>query len=171
MADFRGDLNSYPKSIQFPATKRRLFEANFTGGDITSEGGVLIVRQADQRLQLCQAVAEALDDGRRQAGCTHDTLRLIRQRLYGLTLGYEDLNDHQQLRLDPAIQSAINRDQPLASSSTLCRFENQFDRDAAWALHEVLVNQFIASFKHPHTFLLFRSVLSDRRVPAKRRFV
>ena len=59
----------------------------------------------------------------------------------------EDLNDHDGLRQDVALQTAVERDQWLASASTLCRFENRADRETAWRLHEVLLDQFIASFK------------------------
>jgi hypothetical protein len=101
----------------------------------------------DQRLGLSAAVAGALDDPRRQASCLHDAVSLLRQRLYALALGYEDLNDHQSLRADVAIQTAVDRDTVLASSATLCRWENRADREAAWKLHEILLDQFIASFK------------------------
>ena len=66
---------------------------------------------------------------------------------YAIALGYEDLNDHDVLRQDVALQTAVERDQWLASASTLCRFENRADRETAWRLHEVLLDQFIASFK------------------------
>ena len=92
-------------------------------------------------------LARALSDPRRQASCDHDVPGLVRQRLYAIALGYEDLNDHDGLRQDVALQTAVERDQWLASASTLCRFENRADREAAWRLHEVLLDQFIASFK------------------------
>jgi hypothetical protein len=139
--------NCTQQSFAFPACKRRAVEANFQGGDITSDGGVLLLRQVDQRLGLSAAVASALNDPRRQASCQHDAVSLLRQRLYALALGYEDLNDHQSLRTDVAIQTAVDRGTVLASSATLCRWENRADREAAWKLHEVLVDQFIASFK------------------------
>ena len=66
-----------------------------------------------------------------------------------IALGYEDLNDHEALRQDVALQTAVERDRFLASASTLCRFENQADRDTAWRLHEILVDQFIGSYKRP----------------------
>jgi len=122
-------------------------EASFDGGDITSDGGVVLLRQADRCLGLSEAVAQALGDDRRQASCTHDLPSLVRQRLYALALGYEDLNDHHTLRDDLAIQTAVERDTRLASASTLCRWENRADRATAWRLHEVLVDQFIASFE------------------------
>ena len=135
------------ESFDFPACKRRSVEARFDGGDITGDGGVLLLQQADRRLGLSQAVAHAITDSRRRASCLHDLPSLIRQRLYGLALGYEDLNDHQALRHDLALQTAVARDTPLASASTLCRWENQADRAAAVRLHEVLIEQFIASFR------------------------
>lgn len=138
----------YQRTFEFPRVNRRVVEASFSGGDITSNGGVLLLRQADHRLGLSEAITSALNDPRRAASCDHDQLALVRQRVYALALGYEDLNDHQQLRHDVAMQTAVQRERSLASSPTLCRFENRADRDTAWRLHEVLVDQFIASFKH-----------------------
>ncbi len=139
--------NCTQTAFDFPPLKRRRIDANFEGGDITGDGGVLLLRQVDQRLGLSAAVARALEDPRRQASCTHDGVSLLRQRLYALALGYEDLNDHQSLRADVALQTAVDRDTVLASSATLCRWENRADREAVWKVHEVLVDQFMASFK------------------------
>jgi hypothetical protein len=139
--------NCTQESFQFPACKRRKVEANFQGGDITSDGGVLLLQQADRRLGLTEAIARILDDPRRQASVDHNGLNLLRQRIYGLGLGYEDLIDHETLRQDLAIQTALGRTEELASSSTLCRWENRADRETAGRMHEVIVEQFIASFK------------------------
>ena len=139
--------NCTQESFEFPVLKRRIVEANFQGGDITSDGGVLLLQQVDRRLGLNEAVARTLDDPRRQASVDHDGLSLLRQRVYALALGYEDRNDHETLRLDLAIQTALGRTEELASSSTLCRWENRVDRETARRMHEVIVEQFIASFK------------------------
>ena len=61
-----------------------------------------------------------------------------------MSLGYGDLNDHHSLRDDLLLQSALDKDQPLASAPTLCRFENSMGRKEAVAIHEVLVERFIA---------------------------
>ena len=135
--------------LSFPQVKGREAEADFSGGDVTSDGGVLLLRQADRRLGLTSSVAGLLDDPRRRASCGHDVLAMPRQRVYGLALGYEDLNDRGNLRSDPAIQTAVDRDSALASSPTLCRFENRANRTAAVAMHEVLVERFIASHPEP----------------------
>ncbi len=137
----------YQRTYEFPRVNRRVVEAGFDGGDITSDGGVLLLRQADRLLGLSKAVAAALSDSRRQASCAHTLESLLRQRLYAIALGYEDLNDHDTLRQDVALQTAVECDHPLASAPTLCRFENRADRDTAWRLSEVLVEQFVASFK------------------------
>ena len=137
----------YQRSFEFPRVNRRIVEARFDGGDITSDGGVLLLRQADRLTGLSDSIARALSDPRRQASCDHDVPGLVRQRLYAIALGYEDLNDHDGLRQDVALQTAVERDQWLASASTLCRFENRADRETAWRLHEVPLDQFIASFK------------------------
>ena len=137
----------YQRSFEFPRVNRRIVEARFDGGDITSDGGVLLLRQADRLTGLSDSITRTLSDPRRQASCDHDVPGLVRQRLYAIALGYEDLNDHDGLRQDVALQTAVERDQWLASASTLCRFENRADRETAWRLHEVLLDQFIASFK------------------------
>ena len=156
--------NCTQESFQFPACQRRKVEANFHGGDITSNAGVLLLQQADHRLGLTEAIAHALDDPRRRASCQHDGLSLLRQRIYGLALGYEDLNDHQGLRQDVAVQTALGRDQTLASSSTLCRWENRADRQVAWEIHEVLIAQFIESHKRPPRELILDFDATDDRV-------
>ena len=121
----------YQNSFEFPRLCRRVVEARFDGGQITSDGGALLLRQADRYLGLTQAVAEALSDPRRRKSCVHDVHSLVRQRVYAVALGYEDLNDHDSLRREVGLQTAVERDRALASASTLCRFESRADRAAA----------------------------------------
>jgi hypothetical protein len=71
---------------------------------------------------------------------------LLKQRIYGIALGYEDLNDHITLRNDLGFQTAVNRDEVLASSSTLCRLENTSNRQIAVDMNKLLVEIFIKSF-------------------------
>ncbi|SDH02785.1 IS1380 family transposase [Nitrosomonas sp. Nm132] len=155
------------ESFNFPEVKKRTIEVNFQGGDITSDGGVMLLRQADKRIGLSKAVAQALEDNRRQASCKHDSLALLRQGVYALACGYEDLNDHQQLRHDLAIQSAVEREEVLASSSTLCRWENQANRQTAWHIHRVMIDRFMASFKQPPKELILDFDATDDAVHGK----
>ena len=154
-------------SIDFPSCKRRKVEADFSGGDVSSDGGGLLLRQVDQRLGLLHEVARYLDDPRRQASCTHDYESLLRQRVFGLCLGYEDLNDHQDLRLDPAIQTSLGKDTSLASAPTLCRFESHADRKLAWTIHQVILDKFIASFDTPPEELILDFDATDDPVHGK----
>lgn len=147
--------------LQFPRCQRHQVQAEFTGGDITSDGGVLLLRQVDKRLGLLAAVDRVLPDPRDPRLIAHSQLSLLRQRVYGLCLGYEDLNDHTTLRTDVALQTALERTAPLASAATLCRLENRADRAVMWRLHEVLVEQFIASFHAPPTELILAVDATD----------
>ncbi len=137
------------ESIRFPSCKGRLVETSFSGGAITSDGGAVLLRQADRMLGLTDRAARSLTDTRRQASCRHSLLTMVRQRVYALALGYEDLNDHDELRSDPALQTAVDADGPLAGASTLCRLERGMGREDAVRPHEALVDRFIASFPRP----------------------
>ena len=132
-------------SFEFPACRKRRVAADFLGGDITSNGGVLLLRQADRLLGLTASVACRLSDARQKGKVEHRFAAMLRQRVFALAQGYEDVNDHAALRHDLALQTAAERDRVLASPSTLSRFENAADRDWAWHIHQVLIDSFIAS--------------------------
>ena len=136
------------KQLEFEPFKRRRVEANFDGGDVSSDGGLLLLRKLERRLGLIDAVARALADPRDPERIKHELVDMLRQRVFGLVQGYEDLNDHAALRNDVLMQTACERDTALASAPTLCRLENRASRAGAWAIHEVIVQKFIASFKH-----------------------
>ena len=87
--------------------------ADFSGGTLSSDGGVLLLRQVDASIGLTQSLAQCFCDGRQQVYVDHSVQQLLAQRLYGLALGYEDLNDHQWLRLDPLLAAACNKHDPL----------------------------------------------------------
>uniref|UniRef100_UPI003AF48A4F IS1380 family transposase n=2 Tax=Thiolapillus sp. TaxID=2017437 RepID=UPI003AF48A4F len=89
---------------------------------------------------------------------------LLRQRVYALCQGYEDLNDHNDLRRDPAFQTAVGQDECLGSSPTLCRLENRVDRVTAVAIHRVFVERFIASYEEPPEELILDFDATDDRV-------
>jgi hypothetical protein len=109
--------------------------ADFSGGTLSSDGGVLLLRQVDQSLGLSRALAACFEDKRDPRYVDHGVEELVVQRLFGLALGYEDLNDHEQLRLDPLLAVACDKVDPLgqdrlrhkgialAGASTLNRLE------------------------------------------------
>lgn len=156
--------NGIQKELAFPSIKRRQVEANFEGGEVSSDGGILLLQQVDRRLGLVEALDAVLPDPRDPLLIRHAQVDLLRQRIYGLALGYEDLNDHESLRHDLAWQTALQRTEPLAGDSTLCRLEQRAGRAAAVAFHEVLVEKFIASFAQAPTELILDFDATDDRV-------
>jgi len=95
-------IKKVQKVIKFSSSKRRKLIANFNGGTITSDGGVLLIREIDKKIGFTKKLAKIIPDQRQQSYITHDMVSLLKQRIYGLILGYEDLNDHEILRKDAA---------------------------------------------------------------------
>jgi hypothetical protein len=133
------------ETVEFGRVGRRVVEASFDGGDIVSDGGVLLLKQVDERLGLTRAAALALGDERRASSVRHSVHTLLAQRIYGLCLGWSDVCDHNVLRNDLVLQTAVGRAEPLGSAPTLSRLETSATSEHAAALHEVLMRQFIAS--------------------------
>jgi len=125
--------------MEFQGLGRRQVQAAFDGGHVSSDGGALLLREVDLRLDICRRFAECFSDYRHPAFVEHSVVSLIRQRVMGLCLGYEDLNDHDTLSLDPLLAAACGSDDPegthrrntrarengqaLAAHSTLDRLE------------------------------------------------
>jgi len=97
-------------SFGFEASGRREIVARFDGGTISSDGGAFLLRQTDKRLNLLPRLAECFLDGRNQILVEHSILEMLSQRVYGLALGYEDINDHEQLRNDPVFGILAGRE-------------------------------------------------------------
>jgi hypothetical protein len=113
-------------SFGFEACGRREIVARFDGGTITSDGGALLLRQTEKRLKLLRRLAACFLDGRQPERIEHSIEEMLAQRIYGLALGYEDVNDHEQLRIDPLFHVLAERhqmDRSLAGKSTLNRLE------------------------------------------------
>jgi len=139
--------------LLFSSLGRQQVQADFAGGTLTSDAGGLLLREVNRRCGLIDALAACLTDPRDPARITHDLRTMLAQRIYGLALGYEDLNDHTTLRQDPLFAVLADQrpdpEQPLASAPTLCRLENRVNRASLARISAVLVEQFIASFDRP----------------------
>jgi hypothetical protein len=126
-----------PHQFEFQGLTRRTVVASFDGGTLSSDGGVLLLAAVDRRLRLLEQFASCFEDHRNPALVEHSIEELVRQRVFGLALGYEDLNDHDELRTDPLLASVVgkadptgsdrrqeqDRGKPLAGKSTLNRLE------------------------------------------------
>jgi hypothetical protein len=136
------DCNDQP--LLFQDLGSRQVVAAFSGGTLSSDGGALLLRQVDANLGLTRTLAQCFYDTRDQLYVDHSVEQLLAQRIYGLALGYEDLNDHQRLRLDPLLATACNKEDPLgedrfnpahrgialAGTSTLNRLELSNNRSS-----------------------------------------
>lgn len=146
---------SESEQLTFTSIKGRQVGVDFAGGEVSSDGGLLLVREVDRKLGLIDAIARRLTDPRESGKVVHENETMLRQRVMAMIAGWEDLNDAATLRTDPVHQVAAGSDEVLASAPTLCRFENRQDRAAAWAVNELLVEQFIASHaKAPAVLIL-----------------
>ena len=146
------------RSIPFTPLARRDVVARFDGGKITSDAGALLLREVAARSKLFQRMSGAVPDPRDPDLIEHDQQTMFAQRVLGIACGWEDLNDHHGLRIDPLMQVASERDadedRPLASPATLCRLENRVSRRSCVRLSKLLVELFIESFDQPPTELI-----------------
>ena len=151
------------KPLEFEPHQRRRVVADFDGGPITSDAGALLLRQVDQYLSLCGQIADCFTDHRDPKRIRHSLRSLIAQRIVGIALGYEDLNDHEQLRHDPLMALFSEKGHrgdspPLAGKSTLNRLEHapaegpgryhKIDHDPE-ALQALLVELFTQAHPQP----------------------
>ena len=113
-------------SFEFEAHFSRQVTAKFDGGTLTTDGGGLLLRQTEKRISLLKRLTACFTDCRRADRVEHRLEEMLAQRIYGLALGYEDLNDHEQLRHDPLLGVLAGKKQigqSLAGKSTLNRLE------------------------------------------------
>lgn len=101
--------------LLFQDLGHRQVVADFSGGTLSSDAGVLLLREVDASLGLTQSLARCFSDFREQVFVDHSVQQMVAQRIYGLALGYEDLNDHERLRLDPVLATACNKVDPLGN--------------------------------------------------------
>ena len=100
------------RTFAFEALGRREVTARFDGGPMTSDAGGLLLRQVEERLGIIRQLAECFTDHRDEELIEHSVEELLRQRIFGLALGYEDLNDHDELRHDPLLATLVGKRDP-----------------------------------------------------------
>lgn len=110
-----------PIQMEFQGLGRRKVQAAFDGGHVSSDGGAVLLRETDLRFDLCRRFAQCFTDHRDQRFVEHKLPALIRQRVLGLCLGYEDLNDHDTLSLDPLLAAACGHEDPEGKARTNLR--------------------------------------------------
>jgi len=118
--------------FEFARVEGRRVEASFDGGAISSDAGALLLGQTDRAIRLTERFAACFTDRRQRALVEHEVGTLVMQRIFGIALGYEDLNDHDTLRRDPVLSVLAGKLQagradcaPLAGKSTLNSYTNR----------------------------------------------
>lgn len=146
-----GDL-----SLDFLPSHPVKFE--ISSAPLSTDAGLLLVRQFDEQIGLTERFAKALSDARDRSLTTQGIKDMVRQRIYGIIAGYEDQNDHDTLRYDPVFKLIADRlpdGADLASQPTLSRFENAVTIADLWRLRNVLVEEFLQSFDAPPLHVTF----------------
>lgn len=140
-------------TFEFPAVRARKITAAFDGGRISSDGGVMLLAEVERRLGIADRLAALVPDARDPTRVIHRLADMIRARLFAICCGYEDCNDFDRLRSDPAFKLACGRlpdsGTDLASQPTLSRLENAPTLRDAIRLTYALVDQWMASYATP----------------------
>jgi hypothetical protein len=149
---------------------------SFTGGEVSSDAGLLFLREVENRIGLVSKMTDSLRDRRHPGYIKHQLLELFKQRVFQIACGYEDANDINELRSDPIMKIACERlpdeEETLASQPTISRFENSLSRTDLYRIAEAFVGVFIESYSEPPEGILLdiddTCVLSSK-IPQKNR--
>jgi len=147
-------INATPLPFDLPAVARKKLTVDFDGGNQSSDAGLLLLRGAEKKVGVCARLADAMRDRRDPTRVRHDMFELVSARVLAIACGYEDGNDLDWLRHDPALKMAVGRcpetGAALASQSTISRFENAPTKADAARLAKALVDQFTAHVTPAH---------------------
>ena len=135
-----------PLPFDLPAVRRKKLTVDFSGGDQSSDAGLLLMREAERQLGVCRRLADAMPDRRERSRIHHAMFEMVMARSAGIACGHKDAIDHDRLRHDPLMKLAVGRcpqsGAPLASQSTISRLENAPRKTEAARLTAALVDQF-----------------------------
>lgn len=126
-------------------------DVKFSGLDLSSDAGLLLVKQAEKNLKVCEGMANGLEDNREQHKVKHPLFQLVSQRIYQIAAGYEDTNDSNYLRHDPIFKIICDKipqigAELLASQPTISRLENQISQQEIKAIRRFFVDKFIQNY-------------------------
>lgn len=138
--------------LKFKDVSGKKVTVDFTGGDVTSDAGVLALKEVAKKIGIIEHLVEAIGDDRHQSYVQHHIGELLNQRIFQIICGYEDTNDSDYLRADPGFKVSCDRlpsEAHLASQPTMSRFENSICSKDLYKIEEVFVDRFIDSYEKP----------------------
>ena len=139
-------------SLHLSSISSKEVRADFTGGQMTSDAGVLLLRETERQVGIISDLSRVIRDERHQSYVKHSLNDLLSQRVFQIACGYEDANDSDALRVDPALKAACERlpsEEELASQPTFSRLENSIQKTDLYRIAEALLDNFIASYATP----------------------
>jgi hypothetical protein len=172
------------QKINFGKIKGKEIIANFSGGKITSDAGIVLMAELDKKLKITEMFAECFEDYRNLSYVDYSVHQLVAERIYGLVLGYEDVNDHDKLRHDPALAIALeklnsleSKEEFLAGKSTINRLEycpktiinqgesryHRIEHDPK-KIEKLFVDIFLQSYKKPPRQIILDIDVTDDQV-------
>jgi hypothetical protein len=139
------------RKIKFKGFKKREVMADFNGGKITSDAGMILLREVEKKSKIIKRMSACIQDTLEQNKVLHSIEELMKQRVYAIAAGYEDGNDHKELRKDELFKLLCEKEpddeEVLSSPSTISRFENRVVRKELFEMSKILVDDFIESYK------------------------
>ena len=147
-------MQEYTKQLMlFKELFDKKVQVDFNGGQISSDGGLLFLRQLEQNNGMIRRIASVIPEWRHPGYVRHEIYHLLTQRVFQIACGYEDGNDSNELRKDPLFKIGCQRlplaDDLLASQPTICRFENAPSRTVLYRIGRALIDEFIHSYSKP----------------------
>ena len=147
---FWSDNQQYHLPFLLSPVKNKKVLASYTGKDISTDGGALLLQEMDKRLGLTDMFSRCINDERDQRYIDHQLIEMLRQRIYQIACGYEDGNDCNELRSDPVFKLCAGKlpetDPDLASQPTMCRLENSVSNSELYRIAKAIADIFIGSY-------------------------
>jgi hypothetical protein len=144
--------------FEFSSLKKTRVVADFSGGQITSDAGGLLLREIDRAYRIIDGLAAGLVDRRCQDKVRHPLTDLLKQRVFQIALGYEDQNDADHLKADPLLKTLVDRhpetDPDLASQPTISRFENGVGKKALKKMADQMVKTYLKTHPGPRQHII-----------------
>ena len=143
---FLFNLSSFPN---------KKVEVQFTTEQISTDGGLLLLKEVDRNIGLIDRIAACLEDNRHQSYVKHDIKSLLNQRIMQIAAGYEDGNDCNSLRNDGVLKVCCEKENSLSAQPTMSRFENSLSPRELYKISQTFANQFIVSYaERPEVIIL-----------------
>lgn len=147
-------MNGSETKLSLDFYQKKPLEVQYSGLDLSSDAGLLLIRQAEEKIKICEGMADCLADNREQGKVKHPLPQLISQRVYQIAAGYEDSNDSNYLRHDPIFKIACEKmplpgEELLASQPTMSRWENRVTKGEIKAIRSFFLEQFLNGYSEP----------------------